>query len=152
MKKVSKFFKIILYAFLMIMGCFIFVKNLLFLNEVNTNYIEINAIILKYRNYGENLYLDSKKSFALFGEEFVLGYTFNEKAYETDYSVIISDDYNNREVGTPIKIKINPQNPEKIFLMSDRSYFIFVVAGILIFSINIVLFAKKISTKETDGY
>lgn len=149
MKKIVQIF---LYVFFMIFGCFVLIKNLLFLNEVNTNYLEVDAVILKYKNYGSNYSLDNKDLFSIQGEDLILGYTFREKYYETEYSITISDDYNNMKTDSITKIKINPENPKEIILKSDKSYYVYVVIGFFLFTINIILFSVKITQKETDGY
>lgn len=150
-KKIIRLIKILLNAFLIIIGFIMFVMSLSFIHDYRTNYIEVEATIIEYKNTSDNKSLDSKKSYELLGEELLLGYSYDGRYYETAYTPLISDDYNHMDVGTTTKIKINPQNPQEIIWKLDRTCYISLVLGIFLFIINIVGFYKKMTFKE-DAY
>lgn len=147
-KKIVSIIKLLLYAFLAIIGFFMIVVSLIFIFDYHINYVKVDATIVKYKNGGENLSLSSKEHWSIMGEELVLGYKYDDKYYETFYYVLISNDYNYFDVGSTTKIKVNPKNPHEIIWKLDKTPYIYSFFGFCF----IILFFRKLKSRKNNEY
>lgn len=145
-KKILDTIKLVFYAILGIIGFSMLAISLILIYDNQVNYVKTDATIIKYKNGGDNLSLSGKDIWSINGEEILLGYQYNNKYYETFYHVFISNDYNDYNIGSTTKIKVNPKNPHEIFWKADWTPYYCSFFGLCF----IILFFRKIKHKEEN--
>lgn len=148
MKKIVSIIKLLLYGLLAIVGLIMLIVSLTVIFNYHINYVKVDATIVKYKNGGENLSLSSKERWSIYGEELLLGYKYDGKYYETFYLVFINNDYNDYDIGSTTKIKVNPKNPHKIMWKLDRTPYFCSFFGFCF----IILFFRKLKSRKDNEY
>ena len=148
MKKIVSIIKLLLYGLLAIVGLIMLIVSLTVIFNYHINYVKVDATIVKYKNGGENLSLSSKEHWSIYGEELLLRYKYDGKYYETFYLVFISNDYNDYDIGSTTKIKVNPKNPHEIMWKLDRTPYFCSFFGLCF----IILFFRKLKSRKDNEY